>query len=79
MSEFGTAQAPPGGYATSHDEVIKGLSSVAVPLCAPEHSAAIAVVYVVRATDVATVADRLLLAAVVMREWCGCRQFCHCR
>ena len=59
------------GYATSHDEVIKGLSSVAVPLRAPEHSAAaIAVVYVDRATDVATVADRLLLAAAaVMREF----------
>lgn len=58
------------GYATSHDEVIKGLSSVAVPLRAPgQPPAAIAVVYLDRSTDVAAVAHRLQrAAAAVLRE-----------
>ncbi len=52
------------GYATSHDEVIKGMSSVAVPLRVPgQPPAAIAVVYVDRGTDVAAVARRLRQAA----------------
>ena len=58
------------GYATSHDEVIKGLSSVAVPLRVPaQPAAAIAVVYVDRGTDTAVVAHRLQeAAAAVARE-----------
>ena len=58
------------GYATSHDEVIKGLSSVAVPLRVPaQPAAAIAVVYLDRGTDTAAVAERLRQAATsVLRE-----------
>ncbi len=58
------------GYATSHDEVIKGLSSVAVPLRVPaQPAAAIAVVYLDRGTDTAVVARRLQqAAAAVARE-----------
>jgi DNA-binding IclR family transcriptional regulator len=58
------------GYATSHDEVIKGLSSVAVPLRVPAQPAAtIAVVYLDRGTDTTAVAERLRQAAAnVLRE-----------
>jgi DNA-binding IclR family transcriptional regulator len=58
------------GYATSHDEVIKGLSSVAVPLRAPaQPAAAIAVVYLDRSTDAAAVGMRLRrAAAAITRE-----------
>lgn len=58
------------GYATSHDEVIKGMSSVAVPLRVPGHPVAtIAVVYLDRGTDTAVLADRLRkAAAAVTRE-----------
>ena len=58
------------GYATSHDEVIKGLSSVAVPLRAPaQPAAAIAVVYLDRSTDAAAVGMRLRqAAATIVRE-----------
>jgi len=58
------------GHATSHDEVVKGLSSVAVPLRVPgQPPAAIAVVYLDRSTDVAAVAHRLRrAAAAVTRE-----------
>ena len=58
------------GYATSHDEVIKGLSSVAVPLRAPaQAAAAIAVVYLDRSTDAAAVGMRLRrAAATIVRE-----------
>lgn len=58
------------GYTTSHDEVIKGLSSVAVPLRVPgQPPAAIAVVYVDRGTDAAAVGMRLRrAAAAVTRE-----------
>jgi DNA-binding IclR family transcriptional regulator len=58
------------GHATSHDEVIKGLSSVAVPLRVPgQPPAAIAVVYLDRGTDTAAVGERLQrAAAAVMRE-----------
>jgi len=55
------------GFATSHDEVIKGMSSVAVPLRVPAHpAAAIAVVYVDRGTDAAAVGDRLRQAATAV-------------
>jgi DNA-binding IclR family transcriptional regulator len=58
------------GYATSHDEVIKGLSSVAVPVRVPgQPAAALAVVYLDRGTDTAVVAARLQqAAAAVLRE-----------
>lgn len=58
------------GYATSHDEVIKGMSSAAVPLRVPGHPpAAIAVVYVDRGTDTDAVGERLgKAAAAVLRE-----------
>ena len=58
------------GYATSHDEVIKGMSSVAVPLRVPaQPAAALAVVYLDRSTDTAVVAARLRqAAAAVLRE-----------
>jgi len=57
------------GYATSHGEVIKGLSSVAVPLRAPgQPAAAIAVVYLDRGTDVAAVARRLRQAAASVAD-----------
>jgi DNA-binding IclR family transcriptional regulator len=56
-----------GGYATSHDEVIKGMSSVAVPLRVPGHpAAAIAVVYLDRGTDTALVGERLRQAAAAV-------------
>lgn len=52
------------GYATSHDEVIAGVSSVAVPLrISGESPAAIAAVFVTGAADLATVVARLQLAA----------------
>lgn len=51
------------GYATSHDEVISGVSSVAVPLqIGGEGPAAIAAVFVTGAADLAAVAERLQLA-----------------
>lgn len=58
------------GYATSHGEVIKGLSSVAVPLRVPgQPAAAVAVVYLDRSTDVTAVGERLRrAAAAVARE-----------
>ncbi|HET9082218.1 MAG TPA: helix-turn-helix domain-containing protein [Trebonia sp.] len=58
------------GYATSHDEVIKGMSSVAVPLrVSGQPAAAIAVVYLDRSTDAAAVGERLgRAAAAVIRE-----------
>lgn len=52
------------GYATSHDEVIAGLSSVAVPLAiAGQPPAAVAVVYVAAGEDQAALAARLTAAA----------------
>ena len=58
------------GYTTSHDEVIKGMSSVAVPLRAPAQApAAIAVVYLDQRTDAVAVGMRLRrAAAAVIRE-----------
>jgi DNA-binding IclR family transcriptional regulator len=52
------------GFATSHDEVIAGVSSVAVPLRMPGQSpATIAAVFVTGAADIETVATRLGIAA----------------
>ena len=58
------------GYATSHDEVIAGLRSVAVPLMADGHpAAAVAVVYVASEFPVERIAERLATAvAAITRE-----------
>lgn len=54
-------------YETSHDEVIAGLSSVAVPLAVPgQHPAAIAVVYLGQPHDVAAIGARLGRAAAAI-------------
>jgi DNA-binding IclR family transcriptional regulator len=55
------------GYATSHDEVISGLSSVAVPLLLAGHPpAAVAVVYVASEHSVERIAERLGEAAAAI-------------
>jgi DNA-binding IclR family transcriptional regulator len=60
-------EAAKRGYATSHDEVIAGLSSVAVPLVLDGHPlAAIAVVYVATELDPGHIAERLHRAANAM-------------
>ncbi len=58
------------GFATSHDEVIPGLASVAAPLTLPgQPPAAVAVVYVANGRDVDAIGARLRLAAdAVARE-----------
>lgn len=56
-------------YETSHDEVIQGLSCVAVPLAVPgQHPASIAVVYLTRPADVEAIGARLNRAAKAIRE-----------
>src|SRR5690554_2087262 len=64
------ADAAARGYATSHDEVIPGLASVAVPLLLPAHpAAAVAVVYVGNEHPVEYIAERLnAAAAAIARE-----------
>jgi DNA-binding IclR family transcriptional regulator len=63
------AQARERGYATSHDEVIPGLASVAVPLALPDRApAAVAVVFLANGREVAAVADRLREAARAITE-----------
>jgi DNA-binding IclR family transcriptional regulator len=58
------AEARRLGYAASHDEVIAGVSSVAVPLRVPGgRPAALAVVYIRAAQDPAEVAGSLTAAA----------------
>jgi DNA-binding IclR family transcriptional regulator len=55
------------GHVTSHDVVIKGMSSVAVPLRVPaQPAAAIAVVYVDRGVEATAVAGRLRQAAAAV-------------
>nr|WP_241982425.1 helix-turn-helix domain-containing protein [Cryobacterium sp. HLT2-28] len=55
------------GFATSHDEVIPGLASVAVPLSVPgEPPAALAVVYLAGAREPAELGARLGLAAAAI-------------
>ena len=62
-------ETPARAYETSHDEVIPGLSSVAVPLAVPgQHPAAIAVVYLTRPTNVDAIGARLEQAAQAIRE-----------
>lgn len=56
-------------YETSHDEVIPGLSSIAVPLAVPgQHPAALAVVYLTGPADISAIGERLALAARVIRD-----------
>lgn len=63
------ADAAARGFATSHDEVIRGLSSVAVPLAlAGQPAAALAVVYVASARPVEDLAARLREAAAVIAD-----------
>jgi DNA-binding IclR family transcriptional regulator len=55
------------GFARSHDEVIPGLSSIAVPLAVPGNApAALAVVYVANDEDAASVGVRLSDAAAAI-------------
>jgi DNA-binding IclR family transcriptional regulator len=61
------ADAAARGYATSHDEVIPGLASVAVPLVLSGHpTAAVAVVYVGSEHPVEHIAQRLTAAAAAI-------------
>ncbi|MEX1078572.1 MAG: helix-turn-helix domain-containing protein [Homoserinimonas sp.] len=65
-----TADAASRGYATSHDEVIAGMKSVAVPLTLDGHPpASVAVVYVASEFPVERIAERLsAAAAAIARE-----------
>ncbi|MET3566764.1 DNA-binding IclR family transcriptional regulator [Leifsonia sp. 563] len=57
------------GYATSHDEVIAGLASIAVPVVAPgQPVAALAVVYVANDVDAAAIGARLRTAAAAIES-----------
>lgn len=61
------AEARDRGYATSHDEVIPGLASVAVPLALPRQPvAALAVVYVANGRDTDAIGQRLRAAAAAV-------------
>lgn len=64
------ADATTRGYATSHDEVIAGLRSVAVPLTLEGHPpASVAVVYVASEFSAGAIAERLASAAsAIARE-----------
>ena len=60
------------GYATSHDEVIPGLRSTAVPLRLPSgQPAALAVVYVSSARTDDQIAERLAIASRSIRSALG--------
>jgi len=66
LGASGAAAAP---YETSHDEVIPGLSSVAVPLAVRgQRPAALAVVYLTQDRDPAPIAARLRRAADSIRD-----------
>jgi DNA-binding IclR family transcriptional regulator len=59
----------PGRFETSTDEVISGLSSVAVPLAVPGYRAAsVAVVYLTQPIDARAIAGRLERAAAAIRD-----------
>src|SRR5699024_7210965 len=68
------AQARERGYATSHDEVITGVSSVAVPVPSrgPTH-AALGVVYVSTDRSIEEIADQLRSAAQAVGAQVGGR------
>lgn len=60
------------GYATSHDEVISSVQSVAVPLAVRDRlPAAVAVVYVAAVRDTDAIAARLTRAAAAIRNALG--------
>lgn len=60
------------GYATSHDEVIPSVQSVAVPLAVRGRPpSAVAVVYVKPIDDIEAIAARLTRAAAVIRDALG--------
>lgn len=60
------------GYSSSHDEVVPGLSSIAVPLeLASSPPAAIAVVYVGQAANEARIVERLRIGADRIRAELG--------
>ncbi|WP_431277399.1 IclR family transcriptional regulator [Leifsonia poae] len=63
------ADARTRGYATSHDEVIPGLASVAVPVAAPNQPvSALAVVYVADGRDVEAIGARLRESAAAISD-----------
>lgn len=60
---------PVGHFETSTDEVITGLSSIAVPLAVPGYRpASVAVVYLTQPVDAVAIAARLERAAAVIRD-----------
>ena len=61
-SQLDAASYPPARFEVSRDEVVSGLSSVAVPLPV-ERAAALAVVYLTQPVDEADVAAQLASAA----------------
>ena len=66
-SQLHPAEYPPASFETSHDEVITGLSAIAVPLSAPgQRLAALAVVYLTQPTDVPAIGARLQKAAAAI-------------
>lgn len=66
------ADAAARGFATSHDEVIPSLQSVAVPLqVRGRRPCAIAVVYVASTYEPAQIAERLQRSATVVRDALG--------
>jgi len=63
-SQLDPTRFPPARFEFSHDEVVPGLSSIAVPLSLPGHRpAAIAVVHLSRELDQEAVATRLIASA----------------
>lgn len=63
-SQLQPEEHPPKRFEYSHDEVLPGLSSIAVPLPLPQgRAAAIAVLYLPRPVDQERIADALALAA----------------
>jgi DNA-binding IclR family transcriptional regulator len=63
------AETPAQPYETSHDEVVPGLSSVAVPLAVPgQQPAALAVVYLTGPADIDAVGARLQRGAAAIRD-----------
>lgn len=61
------------GYAASHDEVIQGVSSIAVPLAmAGQQPAALAVVYPTHTIDLEPVVQRLIAGAQDIARAMGC-------
>lgn len=67
-SQLQPEQYPPQRFEYSHDEVLPGLSSIAVPLSLPrERAAAVAVLYLPHPVDQERIADVLISAASRIR------------